>query len=144
MTHPEGVYVEDMHIGQTASYTKTITDQDIRLFAVISGDDNPVHLDDAYAALTMFKGRIAHGMLGASLISTVLGTKLPGPGCIYLDQTLSFKSPVRIGDEVEASVTVKELQGRRVRLACACRVGDKVVIEGEALVMGHHRDGEAT
>ncbi len=132
-----GYYLEDLSVGMSAVYSKTVTEADIVMFAGVSGDTNPVHLDEAFAAETPFKGRIAHGMLGASLISTVLGTKLPGPGCIYVSQDLRFKAPVRIGDTVVARVTVSEIlaEKRRVTFACECRVGDTVVIDGAATLM---------
>lgn len=132
-----GHYLEDLQVGMTADFTKTVTEADIIAFAEVSGDTNPVHMDEAFAAATPFKGRIAHGMLGASLISTVLGTKLPGPGCIYVSQDLRFKAPVRIGDTVVARVTVSEIvaEKRRVTFACECRVGDTVVIDGVATMM---------
>ncbi len=132
-----GFFVEDLTVGQTASYAKTVTEADIVLFAGVSGDTNPVHLNQDFAAKTMFKGRIAHGMLSAGFISTVLGTKLPGPGAIYLSQTLKFKAPVRAGDTVVARATVTGIvpDKRRVTLATTCHVGDTLVIEGEAVVM---------
>ncbi len=132
-----GYYLEDLQVGMSADFTKTVTEADIVAFAEVSGDTNPVHMDEAFAAATPFKGRIAHGMLGASLISTVLGTKLPGPGCIYVSQDLRFKAPVRIGDTVVAKVTVTEIvaEKRRVTFACECRVGDTVVIDGAATMM---------
>src|SRR3546814_8475946 len=101
-----GYYREDLSVGMSASFEKTVTEADIVTFADLSGDTNPVHMDEAFAAATPFKGRIAHGMLGASLISTVFGTRLPGPGCIYMSQDLRFKAPVRIGGTVAARVTV--------------------------------------
>ena len=136
-----GHYLEDLQVGMSETYTKTVTEADIVAFAEISGDTNPVHLDEAFAAATPFKGRIAHGMLGASLISTVFGTRLPGPGSIYISQDLRFKAPVRIGDTVTARVTVTEIiaEKRRVKFACDCRVGDTVVIEGEAVMMVSRR-----
>ncbi len=132
-----GYYLEDLQVGMTAEFSKTVTEADIVAFAEVSGDTNPVHMDEAFAAATPFKGRIAHGMLGASLISTVLGTKLPGPGCIYVSQDLRFKAPVRIADTVVAKVTVTEIipEKRRVTFACECRVGDTVVIDGAATMM---------
>jgi 3-hydroxybutyryl-CoA dehydratase len=132
-----GYYLEDLSVGMSASFEKTVTEADIVTFADLSGDTNPVHMDEAFAAATPFKGRIAHGMLGASLISTVFGTRLPGPGCIYVSQDLRFKAPVRIGDTVTASVTVSEIDSgrRRVKFTCECRVGDTVVIDGEAMLM---------
>ena len=111
------------------------------MFAELSTDHNPVHLDDAYARDTIFEGRIAHGMLTAGLISAVIGEQLPGHGTVYLGQTLKFRAPVRPGDRVEATVVVREIDHsrRRVTLDCACRVGDKVVLEGEALVLAPSR-----
>jgi 3-hydroxybutyryl-CoA dehydratase len=138
-----GYFVEDLAVGQTASYAKTVTEADIVLFAGVSGDTNPVHLNQEFAAKTMFKGRIAHGMLSAGFISTVLGTKLPGPGAIYLSQSLKFKAPVRPGDTVVARATVTAIvpDKRRVTLTTTCQVGDTVVIEGEAVVMVPARAG---
>lgn len=127
----------DLKVGSTESYARTITEADIVLFAGVSGDDNPVHLNEDFAQATMFKGRIAHGMLGASYISTVIGTRLPGPGTIYMGQSLKFRAPVRVGDTVTARVTVTAIDEakRRLTLETLCLVGDKVVIEGEAQVM---------
>jgi 3-hydroxybutyryl-CoA dehydratase len=137
MTIAPGHFIEDLSVGQSASYTKTVTEADIVKFAEVSGDNNPVHLDEAFAQTTMFKGRIAHGMLSAGFISTVIGTKLPGSGTIYMSQTLRFKAPVRIGDTVTATCTITEImpEKRRAVLNTVCKVGDTVVIEGEALVM---------
>ncbi|HSE73514.1 MAG TPA: MaoC family dehydratase, partial [Dongiaceae bacterium] len=104
-----GKYVDELSEGMSAIFTKTVTEADIVLYAGISGDTNPVHLDQEFAKGTMFKGRIAHGMLTAAFVSAVLGTKLPGPGSIYLSQSLKFKAPVRIGDTVRARVTVTTL-----------------------------------
>ena len=128
---------EDLAVGQTASFSKTITEADILLFAAVSGDTNPVHIDAEAAAASMFKQRIAHGMLSASLISTVLGTRLPGPGTIYLAQNLKFRAPVTIGQTVTATVEVTALDPakRRATLSTTCTVGGKPVIEGEASVM---------
>jgi len=137
MSAKTGLCIEDLSLGQTATYVKTVTEADIVKFADISGDDNPVHLDQAFAETTMFKGRIAHGMLSAAFISTVIGTKLPGYGTIYMSQTLRFKAPVRIGDTVTAIATVTELipDKRRAVLSTICKVGTNTVVEGEALVM---------
>ncbi len=131
------ICIEDLEIGMSRSLAKVIGDREIALFAELSTDHNPVHLDDAYAQDTIFGGRIAHGMLTAGLISAVIGEQLPGHGTVYLGQSLKFKAPVRPGDRVEASVTVAAIDHgrRRVTLACACRVGDTVVLEGEALVL---------
>src|ERR1700742_103790 len=104
-----GYTIDELAVGMTAAYQRVVTVADIEAFATVSGDHNPVHLDDAYAQTTRFKGRIAHGMLGASFISTVLASKLPGPGTVYLGQTLTFKAPIRPGDTVEARVTVTEV-----------------------------------
>lgn len=129
--------IDKITIGLSASYERTITEKDIALFGEVSGDMNPVHFDEAYAATTMFKTRIAHGMLSAGFFSTILGTKLPGPGAIYLGQTLRFRAPVKIGDHVVATCTVTKTwpEKRRAELSCIAKVGDNVVIEGEALVM---------
>jgi 3-hydroxybutyryl-CoA dehydratase len=130
------VYFEDLSLGMAETYAKEVSSNDVVGFAEISGDRNPIHLSEHFAARTPFGGRIAHGLYTASLISAVIGTRLPGPGAIYLSQTLNFKAPVRIGDTVIASVTVAEIvdKGRRVKLHCQCRVGDTVVLDGEALV----------
>ena len=137
MSHHHGLYIEDLEIGQSASVLKTVSDQHIRLFAEITGDTNPVHLDEAFAAQTPFRGRIAHGMFSAGLISAVIGTHLPGPGAIYLDQSLKFRLPIRLGDEVETRVTVTEINQRRgrVTLSTECFVDGKRVTQGEATVM---------
>lgn len=133
----EGHCIEDLSVGMTASFAKTVTEADIVLFAGISGDTNPVHLNQEYASGTMFQGRIAHGMLSVSFISAVLGTKLPGPGAIYMSQTVRFKAPVRAGDTVTARATVTEIipEKRRAVVRTVCTVGETVVIEGEALLM---------
>jgi 3-hydroxybutyryl-CoA dehydratase len=133
----EGYFIEDLKTGQSASFAKTVSEADIVLFAGVSGDTNPVHLDQSFAEKTPFKTRIAHGMLSAGFISTVFGTKLPGPGAIYMSQTLRFKAPVKIGDTVVATCTVTELipEKRRANFSTVCKVGDTVVIEGEATIM---------
>ena len=132
-----GAYLEDLEIGQTAELRRAVTAADIDAFAQVTGDANPVHLDEAYAAGTQFKGRIAHGMLSAGYISAVLGTELPGPGAIYVSQSLSFRRPVRIGDEVTAEVKVTAIDAARGRVtfATACVVAGKTVVEGEAVVI---------
>jgi len=123
--------------GMSASVAKTITDADILLFAAVSTDTNPVHLDEEYAKQTIFGGRIAHGLLTSGLISAVLANHLPGPGTVYLGQNLKFKGPVRPGDTVKATVTVKEVlvEKNRAVLTTVCTIGDKVIIDGEATVM---------
>ncbi|MDU0342177.1 MaoC family dehydratase [Bosea sp. ZW T0_25] len=127
---------EDLAIGQRESLMRTVMERDISLFADLSGDANPIHLCDRYAAGTKFGQRIAHGMLTASLVSALLGTRLPGPGAVYLSQTLNFLAPVKIGDVVTARVEVVELvaERRRARLFCECLVDGKAVLEGEAWV----------
>ena len=129
-------YFEDLAVGQTESLVKTVSSSDVIGFAAVSGDRNPIHLSEHFAARTPFKTRIAHGLYTASLISAVLGTRLPGPGAVYLSQTLNFRAPVRIGDDVTVTVTVAELidRGQRARLHCTCAVGDTLVLEGEATV----------
>ncbi|MEE8253353.1 MAG: MaoC family dehydratase [Hyphomicrobium sp.] len=137
MTAAKGVFFEDLSVGQEASLSNTVSEANIVAFAEISGDRNPVHLDADYAATTMFKERIAHGMLSAAYISAVFGMKLPGPGAIYISQTLKFKAPVKIGDTVVTTVKVAELmpEKRRARFECVCTVNDKPVVEGEAMLM---------
>ena len=127
---------DDLSVGQTASLGKTITEADILMFAAVSTDTNPVHIDAEAAKGSMFKERIAHGMLSAGLISAVLGTRLPGPGTIYLGQTLRFRAPVRIGDTVTATVEITALDRdkQRATLKTTCSVAGKPVIEGEAQV----------
>ncbi|WP_376087231.1 MaoC family dehydratase [Roseomonas sp. CCTCC AB2023176] len=133
----DGVFFEDLSVGQTASFGKTVTEADILMFAAVSGDTNPVHINAEAAAASMFKERIAHGMLSAGFISAVLGTRLPGPGTIYLSQTLKFRAPVTIGQTVTATVEVTALDAakKRATLKTTCTAGGKVVIEGEALVI---------
>ncbi len=132
-----GFRLDDLSIGMTAAYEHIVTEGDVVKFADISGDRNPVHLDEDYAKTTRFGGRIVHGMLSASFVSTTIASRLPGPGTIYLTQNLSFRAPVRIGDKVEARVTVTDIlrEKARVVLKTVCRVGDLVVIDGDALVM---------
>jgi 3-hydroxybutyryl-CoA dehydratase len=134
---PKSVYFEDLSIGQEASVSNTVTADVIRAFADVSGDRNPVHIDADYAAKTIFKERIAHGMLSAAYISAVFGMHLPGPGAIYISQTMNFKAPVKIGDEVVTTVKVAELipEKKRARFECVCTVGGKPVVQGEAVLM---------
>ena len=132
-----GYYFEDLEEGMTDVFAKTITDADIITFAGISGDTNPVHLNHEFASETMFEGRIAHGMLTASFISTVIGTKMPGAGCIYVSQNLRFKAPVRSGETVTATCTVTKLipEKRLIELKTVCTVSGKSVVDGEATIM---------
>jgi 3-hydroxybutyryl-CoA dehydratase len=132
-----GYFFEDLHVGQTATLSKTITDADIRMYAEVSLDNNPVHLDEEAGRQSRFGGRIAHGMLSAGLISALLGTRLPGAGTIYLSQSLSFRAPVRIGDTVTATVEITDLNlpKKRATLRTVCKVKEEVVINGEAVVL---------
>ena len=135
--------IDEMNVGDSAEMAKTVSEADVVAFAGITGDFNPVHIDDAAAKESMFGERIAHGILSAGFISAVIGMRLPGPGCIYLSQTLRFTKPVRIGDTVTARVEVVEVIAakRRVRLATTCRnQNDEVVVEGEAVVMMEKRE----
>lgn len=141
MTAEISTYFEDLAVGQEASLSNTVNEKDIVAFADISGDRNPVHLDADYAAATMFKERIAHGMLSAAYISAVFGMKLPGPGAIYLSQTLAFKAPVKIGATVVATVKLVELmpEKKRARFETVCTVDGKPVLTGEAVLMVPNR-----
>lgn len=134
-----GYFLEDLEVGMTEIYAKTITEADIVMYAGISGDTNPVHLNAEFAEKTIFKERIAHGMLSAGLLSTVFGTKLPGPGAIYMNQNLNFKAPVCIGDTVVARVTLRKINGKRVTFDCSCTIGETVVLDGEATLMVSRR-----
>ena len=130
-------FFEDIQLGMDATLSRTVSEADIVTFADVTGDANPVHLDQDYAAGTIFKERIAHGMLTAGYISAVFGTQLPGPGAIYISQTLNFRAPVMIGNTVVTRVQVEELFAvkRRVLFSCSCMIGDKPVLEGEAMLM---------
>jgi len=129
-------FFEDLSVGLTAKFSKTITEADIVLFAAVTGDTNPMHLDAEYAADSIFKERIAHGMLAAGLITKVLGTQLPGPGTIYMSQSLRFRAPVKIGETVTATVEVTALhpEKNRASLRTVCTVRGEPVLEGEAFV----------
>ena len=131
-----GYFIEDLAVGMEAGFDKTVSAQDITAFAEVTGDRNPVHLSEHYAAKTFFKTRIAHGMLSAGFISAVLGTKLPGPGAVYMSQTLRFLAPVHIGDTVStfAKLTALDLTKKRAQFHCRCEVAGKTVVEGEAMV----------
>ncbi len=130
------LFFEDLAVGMTERLSKTVSSSDVIGFAEVTGDRNPIHLSEHFAAKTTFGTRIAHGLYTASLISAVLGTRLPGPGAIYISQTLNFRAPVKIGDTVEVAVEVKELvpEKFRARLACTCSVDGETVLDGEALV----------
>ncbi len=132
-----GLFLEDLSVGQSAMFGKTVTEADIMAFAGVSGDTNPIHLHDGFAKTTRFGQRIAHGMLSGSFISTVVGTKLPGPGAVYISQTMNFMAPVLIGDTITAVATISAIDDkrRRVTLKTQCLKGDTVVIDGEAVVL---------
>ena len=129
--------LEDLSLGQDAVLCRTVAEADLLAFAEVTGDNNPVHLDEAFAATTAFKGRIAHGMLSAGYISAVIATKLPGAGAIYISQSLQFRRPVRIGDTVETRVEITAIdrEHARVTLSTVCSVNGKSVVEGEAQIM---------
>ena len=129
-------YFEDLAVGMRETYSKTVENEDVIGFAELSGDHNPIHLSDHFARKTRFGARIVHGLYTASLISAVVGMRLPGPGAIYISQTLNFRGPVKIGDVVDVTVEVVELieKGRRVRFKCECKVGDTLVLDGEAML----------
>ena len=141
----EGCFFEDLAVGQKASFGKTITEADIVLFAAVTGDTNPMHLNEEYARGSIFKERIAHGMLAAGLITKVMGTQLPGPGTIYMSQSLRFRAPVRIGDTVTAVVEITAMNEakHRVTLRTVCLVKGEPVLEGEALVAVPSRAAQA-
>lgn len=126
--------IEDIKVGMEVSYTQTITDADVKTFAGFSGDNNPVHMSDEYAQNSRFKKRVAHGLMSASFFSALFGTKLPGPGCVYVAQSLQFKRPVYLNDTVIATVIVLniDLEKRRVFFKTFCKVKNKIVIDGEA------------
>lgn len=137
-----GYYLEDLTVGMSDSYAKTISESDVYMFAGISGDNNPVHINEEYAKTTIFKQRIVHGMFSAALISTVAGTRLPGPGAIYIDQQIKFKAPVHIGDTAKATLTVIDIdeKRRRVKMRTDVTVGDALVATGEATFMVDKRE----
>lgn len=132
-----GLFLEALSVGLSAEIERCVSAADIETFAAVTGDTNPVHLDEAYAATTVFGGRVAHGMLVVGYLSAILGTQLPGPGAIYISQTLRFRRPVRVGDKVIARVEITALDAARARatLATTCRVADRIVVDGEAVVM---------
>jgi len=129
-------YFEDLKIGMRETYSKHVENEDVIGFAELSGDHNPIHLSDHFARKTKFGERIVHGLYTASLISAVIGMRLPGPGAVYISQSLNFRGPVKIGDTVDVSVEVVELieKGRRARLKCECKVGDTLVLDGEGIL----------
>ncbi|MGD0562415.1 MAG: MaoC family dehydratase [Roseiarcus sp.] len=130
------LYFEDLAVGMRETLQKTVENEDVIGFAELSGDHNPIHLSEHFARKTRFGERIVHGLYTASLISGLIGMRLPGPGAVYISQTLNFRGPVKIGDVVDVSVEVTELteKGRRVRLLCECKVDGKVVLDGEGVL----------
>lgn len=132
--YQKNIKFEDIVIGMTASYSQTITDYDVKSFAVLSGDHNPVHVDDAYAKSSRFKNRIAHGLISGSFFSALFGTRLPGPGCVYVSQSFQFKKPVYLGDTVTAIIEVVGIdeKNRRVNFRTICKVRHRTVIDGQA------------
>ena len=130
----QGMSIDEISVGMSASYSQTITDEDIKAFAGISGDNNPVHMSDEFADNSRFGKRIAHGLMSASFFSALFGTSIPGPGCVYVSQNLKFKRPVFLGDTVTATVTVTSIDRdkRRVLFDTMCKVKSKAVISGEA------------
>ncbi len=137
MSELRGIPLEEMEIGRSAETVRVVEEADLDLFAKVSGDYNPVHMDESFARATPFRGRIAHGALIASFISGVLGNQLPGPGAIFLGLNMRFHLPVRIGDEVTTRVTVKsvDLKSRKAVMDCVCLVNDKVTMQADAEVM---------
>lgn len=142
MNDLHGYYLEDLKIGMSASYAKTVTEADVILMAGISGDNNPIHINEEFAKQTRFDGRIVHGVFMSALTSCVLGTRLPGPGAIVISQNMKFKAPVRINDTVTASARISEIneQRRRITLETRCQVNSTVVATGSATLMVNSRN----
>lgn len=140
-----GYYLEDLETGMSASVSKAFTEQDVAMYARVSLDDNPLHMNEAFAARTRTGGRVVHGMVTASLISAIIGTRLPGPGCLWMAQDNRFLAPVRIGETVRATATIDEIETakQRARLTTICEVGEKSVLEGHALVWVPSRSAAA-
>jgi 3-hydroxybutyryl-CoA dehydratase len=133
------VYLDELKPGMSASTEHTVTERDVQLFGEATGDMNPVHFDEEFARKTVFRGRVAHGALSIGYISALLGTKLPGEGSIFLSASIVFKIPVRIGDTVVTTATVREVNGRAVIMDCVCKVEDRLVLESEAHVLAPKR-----
>ncbi len=134
-------FIDDLRPGMSETVTRTVSERDIEMFGEATGDMNPVHFDEEYARKTVFRGRVAHGVLTLGYISSVLGMKMPGPGTIFMSASTRFKAPVRIGDSVTTTCTVRDVlpEKRRVTFDCVCKVGETVVVEAEALVMAPAR-----
>ena len=137
------VYLDELKPGMSASTDRAVTERDIELFGEATGDLNPVHFDEDFARKTIFRGRVAHGALSVGFISAVIGTKLPGAGTIFVSASIVFKMPVRIGDFVTTTVTVREVLGREAILDCVCKVGDRLMLESEARVLVPKRPAKA-
>ena len=133
------VYLDELRPGMADQIEHTVTERDVQLFGEATGDMNPVHFDEEFAKKTIFRGRVAHGALSIGFISALLGTKLPGEGSIFVSASIVFKSPVRIGDNVVTTAMVREVQGREAVLDCACKVGDRLVLESEVRVLAPRR-----
>lgn len=129
------VYLEDIRVGMTDTYTRTVSERDVQLFGEVTGDMNPVHFDEEYARKTIFRGRVAHGALTIGFLSALLGTQLPGAGTIFQSATIAFKAPVRIGDTVTVTATVKAVEGRIALIACVCTVGADEVMQSDVKVL---------
>ena len=128
-------YLEDIKVGDSESLSRTVTERDIQLFGEATGDMNPVHFDEEYARKTIFRGRVAHGALTVGFLSALIGTRLPGAGTIFVSASIVFKAPVRIGDTVVVTVTVRAIEGRHGLLDCVCRVGETIVMESDIKVL---------
>ena len=141
MSEFEGFAITELEVGQSAEIVRLVDEEAVQKFAEVSGDFNPLHMDEAYARRSPFRGRIAHGALIASFVSCVIGNHLPGPGAVFSGMTMRFERPVRIGDEVRARVTVTkvDVKARRVKLSCICQAGDQVCMEADAEVMVRKR-----
>jgi 3-hydroxybutyryl-CoA dehydratase len=133
------IYLDELKPGMSASQEHTVTERDVHLFGEATGDMNPVHFDEDFARKTVFRGRVAHGALSIGFISALLGTRLPGPGSIFLSASIVFKTPVRIGDTVLTTAVVREVNGRSVVMDCSCKVEDRLVLESEAHVLAPRR-----
>ena len=136
-------YLDEIRVGQSESISHTVTERDVQLFGEATGDMNPIHFDEAVARRSIFRGRVAHGALSIGFISALLGTRIPGEGSIFLSASIAFKTPVRIGDTVVTSATVREIQGREAVLDCVCKVEDRLVLESEARVLVPRRPARA-
>ncbi|XBQ15229.1 MAG: MaoC family dehydratase [Oceanicaulis sp.] len=145
MSEKEGYSITELEVGQSAEITRLVDEDAVRKFAEVSGDFNPLHMDEAYAARSPFRGRIAHGALVASYVSCVLGNHLPGPGAVFAGMTMRFERPVRIGDTVRARATVTDIdiKARRVKLACVCEVDGQTCMEADAEVIVRKRRASA-